>query len=320
MDNSSTIEGFAAELAQASNPEQSAPDSGDAIEALISGQEATTDDAPEAGQPETEGERQEQPEQPPEGSGEGDDDPVHAWTTASGEKFEAKLSELRDGYLRQQDYTRKTQDLAENVKRAQSDIQFQANAVQALAGEIGEIQAIQAQIAAFDGVDWRAAEQSDPQTALQAQTKLLMLKQKLADAQNRAGGRMQQLKQAQEAQFSQAVSAAEQHLAKAIPDVTPDEMGKVFTRLAKMGASPTELNYMRGMPWLVEAAVYAHRWQELQSKKPEVQNKVRNLPPPKTAPRAAVPHSKEDEVVKAINSRKTFSADQFARLLKSTSR
>lgn len=328
MDESATIESFAAELAQASKPEQPATGSAPATNDPDGGAEATTDDAlegllSEEANPETGGDEQQaegQPEQPQnEGSGEGENDPVHSWTTASGEKFEVKLSELREGYLRTQDYTQKTQALAENVKRAQADIQFQANAIQAMAGELGEVQALQAQIAQFNGIDWATAERQDPQAVIQAQTKLLLLKQQLAEVQQRAGGRLQQLQQAQQAQLAQAVSATEQHLVQKIPGISREEVGKVFSRMAQLGATETELHHMRAMPWLVEAAVYANRWLELQSKKPEVQNKVRNLPPPqKVAPRAAVPTSKTDEAIKAIRSTKTMSPAQFASLLATT--
>ena len=318
MDDEGSIEGFAAELAKAESSEQPATGSDAATNAQASGAETDATDAQEADLPETEGEQTEQPEQPPEGSGEGGDDPVQTWTTASGEKLEVKLSELREGYLRTQDYTRKTQELSENVKRAQSDIQFQASAVQAMTSEIGTIQALQGQIAQFDGIDWAAAERQDPQTAVQAQTRLLLLKQQLAEVQGRASGRMQQLKQAQDQQFSQAVSAAEQHLQTKFPELNRDEVGRVFAQAAKLGATQTELNFMRGMPWLLELAIHGTRHMELMSKKPEVQNRVRNLPPPKTAPRAATPSSKTDEAIKAINTKRSFNPAEFAKLLSTT--
>lgn len=318
MDQEISVESFATELAQADSPEQPEKGSGAATNAQDGGAETDTNDAQDADQPETDGEQTEQPEQPPEGSGEGDDDPVQTWTTASGEKLEVKLSELRDGYLRTQDYTRKAQDLSENVKRAQSDIQFQASAVQAMTSEIGEIQALQGQIAQFNGIDWAAAERQDPQASVQAQTRLLLLKQQLAEVQGRASGRMQQLKQAQEAQFAQAVSAAEQHLQTKFPELNRDEVGRVFAQAAKLGATQTELNFMRGMPWLLELAIHGTRHMELMSKKPEVQNRVRNLPPPKTAPRAATPTSKTDEAIKAINTKRSFNPAEFAKLLSTT--
>lgn len=318
MDGEFSIESFAAEFAKADSSEQPQEGSDAATNAQASGAETDATDAQEADLPETEGEQTEQPEQPPEGSGEGGDDPVQTWTTASGEKFEVLTSELREGYLRTQDYTRKTQELSENVKRAQSDIQFQASAIQAMTSEIGEIQALQGQIAQFNGIDWAAAERQDPQASVQAQTRLLLLKQQLAEVQTRASGRMQQLKQAQDQQFSQAVSAAEQHLQTKFPELNRDEVGRVFAQAAKLGATQTELNFMRGMPWLLELAIHGTRHMELMSKKPEVQNRVRNLPPPKTAPRAATPTSKTDEAIKAINTKRSFNPAEFAKLLSTT--
>lgn len=44
------------------------------------------------------------------------DDYKISWETSKGDKYEATIAELRDGHLRQQDYTRKTEDLARQRK------------------------------------------------------------------------------------------------------------------------------------------------------------------------------------------------------------
>lgn len=310
-----SIDSFVAELSQAGKtPEQPAKADSGAAEVAAESEQPLDDVAdPETAQAED----GEQPEEPVEESGqdEAQAEPVHKWKTANGETIEATESELRAGYLRQQDYTHKTQQVAETVKQAQANFQQQQQLLGALSAEIGQAQALQAQIDAFKGVDWAAADAQDPQAVARAQIRLLNLRQSLADVQAGTAAKAQQLQHVSNSRFEQSVAAAERHLEAKLPELNREEIQQVFTRMQKLGASGVELHHMRTMPWLVEAAVYANRWLELQAKKPEVQNKVRTLPPPTTKPRAAVPSSKTDAVMKAVNARATFSPREFAKLL-----
>lgn len=81
------------------------------------------DDAPEGDEPESDDKRDQDDDPEPEGD---DDDPEVEWTTNSGKTYRVKQSELRDGYMRQDDYQRKTATLAEQrraVEAAQQQIQ-----------------------------------------------------------------------------------------------------------------------------------------------------------------------------------------------------
>lgn len=327
MDGELSIESFAAALAQADNPSEQPATGSESTETQGADDEATTGDAQaegleaQSGEDEAaEGDQGEQSEESEQDSDAGANDPVHKWTTAAGETFEVPESELRNGYLRTQDYTVKTQQHSEAVRQAQASLQLQQQALMALAPELAAVQNIRDQLSGYDKVDWNALMAQDPQLASQHQVRFLSLKQSLNEAQQRISGKAGELKQAQDAHLAHSIAAAEQHLATKLPGLTRDEIGKVFSRMASLGATQVELNHMRGMPWLVEAAVYANRWLDLQAKKPAVQNKVRKLPPPTTKPRAAVPATKTDAALKAINSRSTFSRDEFARLLSSTNR
>src|SRR5690606_33364355 len=50
----------------------------------------------------------------------GDEDPEEEWTTNTGKTFRVKRSELRDGYMRQDDYQRKTATLAEQRRAVEA--------------------------------------------------------------------------------------------------------------------------------------------------------------------------------------------------------
>src|SRR5690606_34442819 len=64
------------------------------------------DDAPEGDDPEGDDDGEQDQDDTPEPEGD-DDDPEVEWTTNTGKTYRVKQSELRDGYMRQDDYQRK---------------------------------------------------------------------------------------------------------------------------------------------------------------------------------------------------------------------
>lgn len=313
METDNSVDSFAAELAQADNTTEQPATGSEAAHVPDGGEEATTGDAPEAGQAEqAEGEQAEHPEQPPEGSGEGDkNDPVHKWTTASGEAYEVTESELRDGYLRTQDYTRKTQELAAQAQHSQAQIQQQA---QQQAQVLGQLQQGLMYLGGLDAQIQALAAQNLPTADIRIQR--MQAEQQLGAA---LAHFQQGLATNARAQEQQAVSAAEQRIAQRFPGITAQDVSAHFASLNKaVQPSEHELALIRTNPALAEMALHAAKWLELQTKRPDVQNKVRKLPPPTTAPRAAAPTTKTDAAIKAINTKRTFSAAEFAKLLNTT--
>lgn len=308
MSDGLTIESFAASLAQADTPEQPAKaDSDPVVDALLAGEDLPLGDAEE-----TEGEAQADPEateqqseQPPADSDPAPE-PVHKWTTANGEAIEATESELRAGYLRNQDYTQKTQQVAEMARQSVAQVQQQLAATKQFQDGLMYVGGLKAQIQALQS-------QNLPTADLQVQ--LMRAEQQLGGAWNQITTSIDQQTASQQ---HQAVSASEQHLAQRFNGITREQVQGAFESIVKLGTTQREIDLIRTNPRIAELAIYAGKWLDLQAKKPEVTNKVRKLPPPTTAPRAAAPSSKTDAAVKAINSRRTFSTNEFAQLLKAT--
>ena len=302
MDEGLTIDSFAEQMAQAANPEQPAADSGTDNALLPDEGQATDEAGPEA---QAEGEQSDQPETESE-----PEDRVIKWTTANGESFEATESELKAGYLRQQDYTRKTQEVAETARQSQAEIQKHAQQYLAAVTQFNEglayIGGLKAQIQSLKAQGMPAAD----------------LEVQLMRAEQQIGGAFQQFQNnlaAQErAQQQAAVSEAEQHLSERFPNISRDDMVKVFGNVQKLKPSQAEIDLIRTNPRLAEMAIYASRYLDLQAKKPEVANKVKKLPPATTAARPATPSTKTDAVLKAINSRRTFSTAEFGQLLRAS--
>lgn len=75
---------------------------------------------------------------------------------------------LRGAFLRQADYTRKTQELAEHRRAAEAELQAlsaERRAYRGASGDRATLHALDAQLEAFEDVDWESLAQSQPERA-----------------------------------------------------------------------------------------------------------------------------------------------------------
>jgi hypothetical protein len=91
-------------------------------------------------------------------------------------------SELKDKFLMQADYTRKTQELAEQRKAVEATLQQLGSVSQEEQQAMVQVGLIDAQIAEYNDIDWQAWDQSDPQSAQNARLQLLMLNEQRRNA------------------------------------------------------------------------------------------------------------------------------------------
>lgn len=309
MTEALSVEDFAAQLTQADQPEQPEQDSEPAAPEAI--EEGQPDDVPE---PEAQAEGEEQQEQP-----ETDSEQLIKWQTANGETFEVPVKELQNGYLRQADYTRKAQEVAQERVQAQSEIRQQVEIVQALADGLGEFKSLTSQVQQYAAIDWQALSREDPAAAQQHWITYQQLKEKAAATETQVRQARQQFEQTQTQVFAQNVAKAEVHLSEKVPNVTRDEVLRAFGALQRSGADQRTLDMVRSTPALAEAMIYAARWQDLQDKRPQVANKVKALPPVSTKARqSAPPPSRLEAASKVLQSKRAFSVNEFAQLLKAS--
>lgn len=102
-----------------------------------------------------------------------------------GEKFKIP-AKLKDGFLRQQDYTRKTQEVAEKAKATEAlmqQIQKQGELQKAQVKILGKIEALDEQIAQYEKVDWNALVAQDSILAQRHHIQFQSLKDQKAKAQ-----------------------------------------------------------------------------------------------------------------------------------------
>lgn len=127
-----------------------------------------------------------------------------------GKDVEVPLSELKNGYQRQADYTRKTMEVSEQRKAAEAE---RAQALQERQAYAANLQRMQAQLEGAlqqqQQTNWEELLQSDPVEYLkqqhQAQARQAQLNQVYAEQQ-----RMAALQQAEQAQVRQAYLAQQQ--------------------------------------------------------------------------------------------------------------
>lgn len=309
---------FATLLSQASQPEQPTEDSSAAetqegqvdAEPAAEAEEAAPEQeaAPEAEAP---GEQDGQPQGPT-------DDAVVKWETAAGETFEVPVSELKNGYMRDADYRQKTQAVAEERKAAMQQLQQQAAHIEALAPELGALNGLQQQLQQYQNLDWNAIRAADPQQHSALLADYLLLKDRVGEAQQRIAARREQINAAQLQSFQQATKEAAEHLKRVIPNFGDATIRQMQEFGKKSGFTDAELANVADKRML-ETLWKASQWDALQAKKPAVENKVKALPPKKAPATSAPPrNAKQEQITKALQSRRAMSTDDFAALLKAT--
>ncbi|MBD8630753.1 hypothetical protein IFT74_05150 [Oxalobacteraceae sp. CFBP 8755] len=304
-----SIEQFAAALEAADTPDQQDDEN------------AQPDPEAQSGEPEAPAEHEE--EQAALVEGEGDqpaapeslDDKVVAWETASGEKFEVPVAEMKLGYMREQDYRHKTQTFAQEREQTVQHIQQQFQAAQTYAQDLGVLHATNSQIAALEQSIQTMDRHGDPITYMETRDYLEMLKESRAGVTARVQQLDQQRQAEQQAQLQQAQQRMFADLQTTIPGFNPEMVNKISTTAQGYGFTPKELQAISD-PRFVRLVHDAMQLKALQAKTPGAVNKVKAAPiKPVKASTAAAPTGVEQDL-KAYSKNKSLG--NFAKLLQKT--
>lgn len=235
-------------------------------------------------------------------------------------EFEGKThripQELKDALLRQSDYTRKTQEVAEARKQLEADqafIQHQAQFQQQYANDIAQLKAIDSQLQQYQSVDWAQALDQDPISANKAYIQFQQLQAARNAMSQDLGQKQGQFQQIEQQRTAQAIQATRQAVEK-LPGWTPQvdvELDKFTTSLP---------GYVRAeiakSPAIYEMVMKAWRYDQLQSAKPQVEKRVASLPKPvKPGSTEARITDQEIQQKKAMNRLKQTGSPSAAREL-----
>jgi hypothetical protein len=135
-----------------------------------------------------------------------------------GEEVEVSLDELRNGYQRQADYTRKSQSLAEQRKAYEANLQAVQNERSQYATLLGNMAQNQnAELQRFANTNWAELKETDPMEYMEKRLEYQEAKEKVSELHNERV-RVQQQTESEMGQFLQEKLQKEAELlSKALP-------------------------------------------------------------------------------------------------------
>ena len=259
------------------------------------GDEELLDDA-DASSDETDSEQSDE-----EGDSEEEEQPQVFTVKVDGKEVDVTLDELQKGYSRTQDYTRKTQQIAEVRKQTEAELQEVRAEREQYAQLLGALQA-QVQQAAQPQVDWDRLYQEDPIEWVR-QREVMRENQEKAAAIQSEQQRLAQLSQREQLQQREALLAQEQEaLVAAIPEWKDAKKAQAEKAMLvqfgqKIGFTPDDLKNVvdhRAVVMLRKAALY----DQMMSKRGQIKPVTNNGPRP-AKPGAAGRVSSNTEAMRA---------------------
>jgi hypothetical protein len=259
------------------------------------GDEELLDDA-DASSDETDPEQSEEEEDSEEG-----EQPQVFTVKVDGKEVEVTLDELQKGYSRTQDYTRKTQQIAEARKQTDAELQEVRAEREQYAQLLGALQA-QVQQAAQPNIDWDRLYNEDPIEWVR-QREVMRENQEKAAAIQSEQQRLAQLSQREQLQQREMLLAQEQEaLVAAIPEWKDAKKAQAEKAMLvqfgqKIGFTPDDLKNVvdhRAVVMLRKAALY----DQMMSKRGQIKPVTNNGPRP-AKPGAAGRVSSNTEAVRA---------------------
>ena len=207
---------------------------------------------------------------------ENSEEPYYA-VTVDGTELSVNLEELIQGYQRNADYTRKTQELAQERNQSSEFVERSKKDVEAKLQKLNELNnAAQAQLQQeYAEVDFEKLYDEDPVEAARLEHKMRRKHEQLAQVQ-------QQTQELQSQEFNKYLGEQQKLLTQKIPEFTDEQKGPRFKQqmrdyLGNIGFNDTEINsvYDHRYVMLVKDAM---SYRNLQKAKPEIKKKVANAP------------------------------------------
>lgn len=202
----------------------------------------------------------------------------------------------RDAFMKNADYTQKTQQVAEQRKALESDrVRFeQAIKLQTQFSEADTaIRVIDNQLSQYEGIDWNAWAAQDPMAAQQAQAQLGGLREQRVGAVNELNRLQAEAQKAESQEIARVTEENKARIKTAIPNWSTDTEKAIFEYGLKSGFSERQLASTNYNPVMLGVLNKARLFDELQSRQ-AAKPKPKPIPkagkvkakksPPKTTP------------------------------------
>lgn len=235
-----------------------------------------------------------------------------------GEEYEVTQDELLNGYQRQQAYTKRSQELAEQRKAFEAEAQQVAQMRDAYAQQLEQLSQYNQQTLSDAEPDWDAlAKEYSAEELFLYKTKLDQQKEQARQVEAERQAIAQQQAQEQQAQMQQHLAAQREEMLNRIPqwrdeDKRTSEREQVIKYAQQsVGFSPQEIANASDAR-AIELLYKAWQWDNLQSKKPAAKKKASKAPKmakagqPKT--KAQVASRQRQKSLSKLNSERSVDA------------
>lgn len=175
--------------------------------------------------------------------------------------------ELKSALLRQSDYTKKTQEVAEQrraIEAQRQEIENHVKLQQATFQEAAKVAAMDEQIAQFNQVDWTTLNQQDPVKAQELFFQFSQLKDQRNAAATQINAKMQQKAFEDQQLFAKKLEESEAVLQREIPNWSPAVEKQLYDTGVQMGFSDHELRMIAAEPRIVKLIYAQHRLNQLE--------------------------------------------------------
>jgi hypothetical protein len=210
----------------------------------------------------------------------------------------SQAEKLRLAALRQADYTRKTQELAEQRKAFDAERQALSQADEQEMSARANIAIIDRQIQQYENVDWNAAFENDPFEAQKAFARFQLLQRDKEQASTYLDQTRQQRTEAQKQETARLIQEGAAELARDIPEWSPDLSAKLQDFGAKQfGLTQADFNevYDPRAVKLLHAAYQWHQHQAGQTKAKAIVKQQEVQPAASPAKKASAPPTGLDD-------------------------
>lgn len=205
----------------------------------------------------------------------------------NGEQVKKSKDEVIELAQKGADYTQKTQQLAEERRRVQAEINAKVEEFklrEAVVDHIAEAKSLESQLKLYETVDWNALVDSDPVQAMKLDRQYRDLQNKYQQKVGEINFTQQQVADKQRAFATELLQREKQSMLEAIPDwkdaaKAKTERDEIKAALQKAGFSSEEIEGLSDHRSVVIARK-AMLYDKMMAKKPEVQKRVADAPKP----------------------------------------
>lgn len=211
-------------------------------------------EAPEQEAPETEATEAPEAPEAPETEETPSEEPVETTSEEQVETAEIELdgelyevpAKLKDAVLRQQDYTKKTQELAEQrraIQEQQAQLQKNAEVEAKFRQEKTELDTIYGQIQQYEAIDWQGLASENVSQYLALKEKRDQLQKTLDTRATALNQAIQQFVQEQQNTSQQKLAKAMDEIKQAIPNFNQETAQSLRSALQTYGFAEDEVSY-----------------------------------------------------------------------------